>query len=166
MAGRPREEQKTLQSDLKNAHISVHFDNQIGRRGRTSVLSALQTFLLEHPHFNGEITAEEIGTPPAFHGARIGRLETTTGPHVSAPSGAFWQPPQVEKIIEKLRDRTYELVAPLELFAYAMHDEPDGAVGSLGAIQAAVGKHLPGSQFRRVHLFHVGFLKHICSIPL
>lgn len=165
MAERTKEEQETLQSDLQNAYISVDFGNEIGRRDRASVLSALQQFLLERPHFKGVIAAEEIGTPPGFHGARIGRFETTTGPHVSAPSGAFWQPPQVEKIVEKLRDRTYKPVAPLELFAYATHDEPDGAVGSLEAIQAAVETHLPGSQFRRVHLFHVGFLKHIFSMP-
>ena len=163
---RPKEEQETLRSDLQNAYISVNFDNGIGTRDRASVLSALQTFLLAHPHFEDEIEAEQIGTPSGFHGARIGRFETTTGPHVSAPSGAFWQPPQVEKIVEKLSDKTYKVAAPLELFAYATHDEPDGAVGSLEAIQAAVEEHLPGSQFRRVHLFHVGFLKHICSMPL
>ena len=165
MAARPKEEQKILQSDLQNAHISVHFGNEQGRRDRASVLGALQTFLLEQPHFSGEIATEDIGMPSGFHGARIGRFETTTGPHVSAPSGAFWQPPQVAKIVEKLSDKTYEVTPPLELFAYATHDEPDGAVGSLETIQAAVAEHLPGSQFRRVHLFHVGFLKHICSMP-
>jgi len=165
MARHTREEQETLHSDLRDAHIIVYFGNELGRRDRASVLFALQRFLLEHPHFKGEIAAEEIGMPRGFHGARIGRFETTTGPHVSAPSGASWQPPQVSKIIEKLRDRTYKSVAPLELFAYATHDEPDGAVGSLEAIQAAVEAHLPGSPFRRVHLFHVGFLKHICSMP-
>lgn len=164
MAARPKEQQKILQSDLQNAHISVHFGNEQGRRDRASVLVALQTFLLEHPHFNGEIATEDIGMPSGFHGARIGRFETTTGPHVSAPSGAFWQPPQVAKIVEKLSDKTYEVTPPLELFAYATHDEPDGAVGSLETIQAAVAEHLPGSQFRCVHLFHVGFLKHICSM--
>ncbi len=164
MTARPKEERETLQLDLQNAHISVQFSNEQGRRDRAFVLSALQTFLLEHPHFTGEITTDDIGMPSGFHGARIGRVETTTGPHVSAPSGAFWQPPQVAKIIEKLTDKTYEVTAPLELFAYATHDEPDGAVGSLETIQAAVAEHLPGSQFRCVHLFHVGFLKHICSM--
>lgn len=84
-----------------------------------------------HPHFEGETEAEEIGTPPGFHGARIGRFEITSGPRVSGPSADYWRPPQVEKISGKLRDKTYELTAPLERFAYATHDEPDGAVGSL-----------------------------------
>lgn len=166
MTGRPRNEQETLQVDLQHAHISVYFGNEIGGRDRTAVFSKLQTFLLAHPHFEGEVEAEEIGLPPGFHGARIARVESITGPRVSGPSADYWRPPQVEKIIEKLRDKTYEPAAPLELFAYATHDDPDGAVGSLEAIQAAVRTHLPDSQFRRVHLFHAGLLKHICSMPL
>jgi hypothetical protein len=164
MARRPQTEQEVLQADLRNAYISIHFDNDLGMRDRAALLHHLQGFLLEHPHFNGELAEEVLGTPQGFHGARIGRFEFTNGPHISAPSGSFWQPPQVEKITEKLSDKTYTPGAPLELFAYATHDEPDGAVGSLEAIQAAVAQHLPGSLFRRVHLFHVGFLKHICSI--
>jgi len=51
----------------------------------------------------------------------------------------------------------------MELFAYATHDEPDGAVGWLESIQATVAEHMPGSQFSRVHLFHVSFKRHIWS---
>lgn len=165
MAGRPRAEREALQADLRDAYITVHLDNELGIRDRAALLHVLHDFLLEHPHFNGEVTEEVLGTLQGFHGARVGRFEITDGPHVSAPSGAFWQAPQVEKIAEKLRDKEYKPVAPLELFAYATHDEPDGAVGALETIQAVVAQYLPGSLFRRVHLFHVGFLKHICSMP-
>jgi len=96
----------------------------------------------------------------------LGRFDHfADGPHFSAPSAGFWQPPQAEKIVEKLSDKEYTPAAPMELFAYSTHDEPDGAVRSLEAIQAAVAKHQPGSRFQRVHVFHVGFLKHICSMP-
>lgn len=165
MADRPQAEKEALQADLRDAHISIHFDNDLGMRDRAALLHHLQNFLLGHPQITGEVTEEDLGIPPGFHGARIGRFGSPNGPHISAPSGAFWQPPQVEKITEKLRDKTYQPLAPLQLFAYATHDEPDGAVGSLEAIQAAVAQHLPGSLFRRVHLFHVGFLKHIASMP-
>jgi hypothetical protein len=40
-----------------------------------------------------------------------------------------------------------------------------GRAGSIEEVQAAITKHLPGSQFRRVHVFHLGFLKHVCSMP-
>lgn len=96
MAKRPQTEQEALQTDLRNAYISIHFDNDLGMRDRAALLHHLQGFLLEHPHFNGVIAEEVLGTPLGFHDARIGRFQFTNGPHISAPSGAFWQPPQVD----------------------------------------------------------------------
>ena len=54
MAKRPQTEQEALQTDLRNAYISIHFDNDLGMRDRAALLHHLQGFLLEHPHFNGE----------------------------------------------------------------------------------------------------------------
>ena len=138
---------------------------QLGTRDRARIFGAVQEVPLAHPGFRGEITAEIVGTPPGFDGARVGRFgHFADGPHISAPSAGYWQPPRVGNIVGKLCDTQYTPAAPMELFAYSTHDEPDGAVGSLEAIQAAVAQHLPESQFERVHLFHVGFLSHICSM--
>ena len=54
MAKRPQTEQEALQTDLRNAYISIHFDNDLGMRDRAALLHHLQGFLLEHPHFNGD----------------------------------------------------------------------------------------------------------------
>ena len=161
----PASVRQELQIELRNAYISLNFANEAGSRDRAALLRTVQEFLLGHAGFSGEIDPEDIGAPQGFHGAKVGRFDVSDGPHISAPSGAYWQPPQVDKITEKLPDKTYEPVAPLELFAYATHDEPDGAVGSLETIEATVAEHLPASMFQRVHLFHLGFLRHICSIP-
>ena len=74
-------------------------------------------------------------------------------------------PPQLDKIEEKLRTKNYTFVGPLELIAYSPHDEPDGHIDSLDEIQACIHRHLPGSLFTRVHVFHLGFLKHVVTIP-
>jgi hypothetical protein len=159
-------DQQALLADLQDAHISVQFAELAGTRVRAAALGALQAFLLARPQFSGEVSAEDIGMPAGFDGARIFRGGTkNTGPYVSSPSGGYLQPPKIDKIVEKLRDKTYEPAAPLELFAYATHDEPDGAIGWLESIQASVTEHLAGSKFRRVHLFHLGFLKHISTMP-
>lgn len=74
-------------------------------------------------------------------------------------------PPQIDKIREKLTDKRYQTTVPLELFAYATHDEPDGAVGLVEQIDHCVRTHLPGSLFRRVSVFHVGLGQLIYSHP-
>lgn len=163
----PGELQQRLRADLLNAYISLNFLEDLGTRDRARVLHVIQEVLLATPGFSGEITAESIGTPRGFHGARVGRFDhIKDGPKFSAPSVGFWKAPQVHKIAEKLSDKTYTPAAPMELFAYSPHDEPDGAVGSLEEIQAVIAEHLPGSQFQCVHVFHLGFLTHICSMAL
>ena len=74
-------------------------------------------------------------------------------------------PPQLNKIEEKLRDKNYTFTGPLELFAYSPHDEPDGHINGLDEIQACITQNLTGSLFTRVHVFHLGFLKHIITMP-
>jgi hypothetical protein len=74
-------------------------------------------------------------------------------------------PPQLEQITTKLKDKTYQYSGRLELFAYSIHDEPDGAVGGLEAIEQTIRQDIGTSKFDRVHVFHVGFLKHILTLP-
>lgn len=74
-------------------------------------------------------------------------------------------PPQLEQITTKLKDKTYQYSGRLELFAYSIHDEPNGAVGGLEAIEQTIRQDIGTSKFDRVHVFHVGFLKHILTLP-
>lgn len=159
---RPAGEQQALRAALHDAHISVLFAEEAGLRDRAAVLSKLQSYLLSHLGRRGEVGADDIGYPDGFHSATIWRGSVSDGPRVTSPSAGYWHPPQVGAITKHLQTH-YETDAPLDLFAYATHDEPNGSVGSLATIQAAVAQHLPGSQFRQVHLFHVGFRQHIWS---
>ena len=56
------------------------------------------------------------------------------GPHVTSSSAGYWSPPQVDNITKHLQTQ-YEAEVPLELFAYATHDEPDGSIDSLDTIR-------------------------------
>jgi hypothetical protein len=162
----PEAEEAQLRKDTRNAYITVNFAEDLDTRGRADAFRAIQSVLLGDRDYKGEITADSIKNPNGFESAKVGRYAVIAdGPHFQAPSGSFWSRPQVEKIVEKLTDKTYAPKAPLELFAYSPYNEPDGAVGSIEEVQAAITKHLPGSQFRRVHVFHLGFLKHVCSMP-
>jgi hypothetical protein len=154
-------------ADLQDVHVSVHFANDAGIRDRAKVLFGLQSFFLSRPDFAGRVMPEDLEFPQGFRLANVGRFKSiSNGPEVVAPSGDYLRPPQVDKIKEKLCDKSYDSAgAPMELFAYAMHDEPDGAVGWLESIQSTVAEHIAGSKFRRVHLFHVGFKRHIWSYP-
>ena len=162
LARRPAGEQQALQARLHDAHISVIFAEQAGLRDRAGAISKLQSYLLGHLGRRGEVGAADIGHPEGFHSATIWRGGVSDGPRITSPSAGYWHPPQVGAITKHLQTH-YETDAPLDLFAYATHDEPDGSVGSLATIHAAVAQHLPGSQFRQVHLFHVGFRHHIWS---
>jgi hypothetical protein len=79
--------------------------------------------------------------------------------HITTSSAGSWLPPQLDKIREKLVDKTYRTNVPLELFAYSMHDEVDGHVDGLAAIENCINTYLPGSKFRRVSVFNRGFLQ-------
>jgi hypothetical protein len=163
MAKWPAPEREVLQADLGDAYISLDFFNDAGRQARTAALYAVQGYLKAHPRFAGKIDPESLGEPDGFASAQVFRGSVSAGPHLSSPSGGSWQWPNLEKIVEKLRDKTYTTTAPLELFAYTLYDEADLHMNSLPAIQDAVAQHLPGSQFGRVHVFHVGHRRHIWS---
>jgi hypothetical protein len=161
----PEAEEAQLRNDMRNAYITVNFAEDLGVKGRAEAFHVMQAVLLGLPGFKGEITAETLHNPKGFQGAKLWRNDFESGPHFQAPSVSNWSGPQVEKIIEKLTEKTYAPVAPMELFAYSPYNEPDGAVGSIDAIQAAVAAHMPKSKFRRVHIFHAGFGKHVWSSP-
>jgi hypothetical protein len=99
--------------------------------------------------FTGDLLGE-FKTPIGLERAVIHRGSVTNGPEFSPFSAGSWLPPQIDKIREKLVDKRYQTTAPLELFTYALHDEPDGAVGAMEQIDEVVRAHLPGSRFRRV----------------
>jgi hypothetical protein len=159
----PPREQLQVQANAADVFLSLNFDNGARMQEHVQALIAVQHLLLDVPGFTGDVPLDRFGTIRGLNAAKVFRGNVKDGPQLSAPSGGYWLPPQADKLVEKLRDKKYETRAPLELFAYATHDEPDGAVGSLEAIQGAVTAHLPGSLFRRVHLFHRGFLRHIWS---
>jgi len=163
---RAHDERRALDAALSDAHVHADFANQAGPKLRAAAFYRIQEFLSVNPGYDGWVVAEDIGSPQGFHEARVTRTAgRTDGPSVAAPSVSGYIAPQLEQIITKLTDKTYVTDRPLDLFAYAIYDEPDGRVGMLEAIKAAVGERLSGSKFQRVHLFHAGFLRHICSIP-
>jgi hypothetical protein len=118
---------------------------------------------LDYPGFTGCALVAQIGS--GINAATIFRGGVTNGPQISPFSLGSWLPPQVALIERKLRDKSYKTDAPLELFAYATHDEPDLAVGSMERIEEAITTHLPGSSFTRVRVFHLGFLQHLFTYP-
>lgn len=87
------------------------------------------------------------------------------GPRLIVPSSGHVQPMQIDKIREMLTVKTHQTKTPLELFAYSVHDEVDGYVGALEAIEQCVDAHLPGSSFRRVRVFDFGRGRHVGSWP-
>jgi hypothetical protein len=86
-------------------------------------------------------------------------------PHIVAPSAGYWLPPQLEKIREELVTKAYHTDAPLELFAYSRHDEVDGHLGGLAAIEACIKAHLPASKFERVSVFNLAFRQLVFRYP-
>lgn len=164
LARHATQERTALARDLRNAFIRAYFSNEAGSWDRSAAFKALQAFLRVRPGFTGDVTAEDIGLPRGFHHAYIGRADFINGPDVGAPSADFLRPPQIERITRKLKTKV-QTTEPLELFAYTNFDEPAGAVGSLETIQAAAIAGLTESRFRRVHVFHLGFLQHVWSSP-
>ncbi len=150
-------EQTELSTRCKDAHLSLTFEETAGTRVRTGAMSAIQNRVLALAHdYEGEMF-RDLDHPAGLHGARIIHGCGTGGPHINASSAGPWLPPQVDKIEEKLTKKKYRTAGPLELFAYANHDEPDGAVDSLAQIDACVRTYLPGSAFKRVRVFNLGF---------
>jgi hypothetical protein len=119
-------------------------------------MSAIQDKLLVNPGCKGELFNPD-GMPDGLESDKAFRGSVSNGPHIVFFSGGYWCPPQITKIVEKPTRKNYVTKAPLELFAYSVRDEPTAAVGLQEQIEACVREHLPGSRFRRVHVFHLGY---------
>jgi hypothetical protein len=165
LRGMPPEQLARVQAAFADVHLSLNFEEMAGTKDRSAALSAIQKELLKLPSgYSGPLFTDST-LPARLHGVRVFRNKTTDGPQLSAPSAGYWIPPQLSKIKEKLREKNYTFTGPLELFAYSPHDESDGHINSLDEIRACVNQNLPGSLFTRVHVFNLGFLKHIVTIP-
>ncbi len=158
-------DQFRVQVAFADAHLSLNFDEGSGMRVRSAALESIQKRSLSLPSGYDGPVFDYSTLPKGLYGATIYRIGVTTGPHFMTPSVGEWLPPQLGKIEEKLRDKRYVFTGPLELFAYSTHDEPGGHINSLDEIQACITRHLAGSSFMRVHVFHLGFLKHIVTVP-
>jgi hypothetical protein len=155
------ENQERLCIDVNDVFFSIGFRSEAGLRDRTKALRAVQDFLLQYPGYVGALPPKRLGLPRGLEFATIHRSHVTNGPKFSHFSAGRWLPPQASKLEEKLQTGRYRSDIPMELFAYAIHDEPDIAVGSLELLQDLIVKLLPGSSFRRVHVFDLGFRRHL-----
>lgn len=154
-----------LATENADAFFSIIFANDAGLRDRTRAMNAIQQFLLEHPNHQGAVPLRAVGRPSGLSSLIIHRGQVSRGPKFSHFSAGRWLPPQVSKLEAKLRPGRYKCEFPLELFAYAVHDEPDAAIGSLEGLQSTIVTLLPGSSFRRAHIFDLGFGRHLFSYP-
>jgi hypothetical protein len=162
----PTKSQARLLGETVDVFFSVVFSNKAGARDRTKALRAIQEFLLQHPGHTGVVPPEVVGRHLGVTSATIHRGHVTRGPKFSHFSTGPWLPPQVSKVAEKLRPGRYERSdIPMELFAYAIHDEPDLSVGSLEQLQNVIVERLPGSVFRRARVFDLGLRRHLYSYP-
>ncbi|HEX3949489.1 MAG TPA: hypothetical protein VHW95_06535 [Steroidobacteraceae bacterium] len=160
------EEQATVSAEMADVHISMIFDENAGTRDRGKLVTGVLRELLARPAgFRGDIYGDLDDLPRGLHSATIARFKKANGPTITSPSAGYWCPPQLEQITTKLKDKTYQCSGRLELFAYSIHDEPDGAVGGLEGIEQTIRQDIGTSKFDRVHVFHVGFLKHILTLP-
>ena len=120
-----------------------------------------KSFFFKIPAMSAFWPPKRLGRPRGLDAATVHRGHVTNGPKFSHFSAGVWLPPQASKLEEKLRPGRYRSDLPMELFAYAIHDEPDLAVGSLELLQDVIAKLLPESSFRRAH----GFRRHLYTYP-
>jgi len=161
----PAIEQASVRAASADVFLSLNFEEMAGTKDRSAALAAIQKELLRLPAGYVGPLFTHTTLPARLHAAKVFRNKTTDGPHFSAPSAGYWMPPQLNKIEEKLREKTYAFTGPLELIAYSEHDEPDGHVNTLDAIRECISQNLPESLFTRVHVFHLGFRTHILTMP-
>jgi hypothetical protein len=159
------ENQERLRIEANDIFFSITFRNEAGLRDRTRALQAVQEFLLQHPGYVGVLAPKRIGLSRGVDTATVHRGHVTNGPKFSHFSAGTWLPPQASKLEGKLQPGRYRSEFPMELFAYAIHDEPDLAVGSLESLQDLIVKLLPASSFRRAHVFDLGFRRHLYAHP-
>jgi hypothetical protein len=106
-----------------------------------------------HPQLAGPLFVTGA-KPEGLVSGHAYRDKHSGGVRIHSFSVGSWLPPDVSIITQNLTAKTYDVRVPLELFVYAVHDEPNGAVGSLEQMDACVATHLIGSIFKRVHLLH------------
>jgi hypothetical protein len=159
------EDQASVHAAFADVHLSLNFEEMAGKKDRSAALSAIQKELLRHPAGYAGPLFSRTTMPARLHAVSVFRNKTTNGPHFSAPSAGSWMPPQLKKIEQKLREKNYTFTGQLELIAYSEHDEPDGHINSLDEIRACIIQNLRGSRFTRVHVFHLGFLQRVVSVP-
>lgn len=162
----PEEEQKMLLADCSNISLSLSIDEKATSKVRIEIMREIQARLLaKGAGFKGKLFEQDDDSPEGLEGARAFRDEITNGPRIYAPSAGSWLAPQVDKIREKLAEKNYRTERPLELIAYATHDEADAHVNSLPMIDECVQRHLPGSRFRRVWVFNRHFRQLVYVYP-
>jgi hypothetical protein len=150
----PAVEQARLRAEGEDLFLALRISNDAGARDRTQLMGSIQAQLLAKPSdFKGNLF-DSLNRPRGLLEAIVHRGHVTNGPRINAPSAGSWLPPQIQKIEEKLTAKTYSTSAPLELFAYATHDDVDAHVRSLNLVDECVKTHLPGSQFLRVRVFN------------
>ena len=162
----PEKEQKMLLADCSNISLSLSIDEKTNTKGRAEIMKEIQACLLaKGPGFEGKLFEHDDDYPDGLEGARAFRDEITNGPRIYAPSAGPWLAPQIDKIREKLAEKNYRTERPLELIAYATHDEANGHVNSLAMIDECVQRHLPGSRFRRVWVLNRHFPERVYVYP-
>ena len=150
--------------DRKDEHDEVY--RTAREKGRAIVAEIADCHRRGQPILVGTVSIDAIGRPDGLNFVRMHRRPATRGPRFSHFSAGRWERPQVSAIEDKLRPNRYKTSKiPMELFAYAVHDEPDLEIGSLEELQSAIVRHLPASVFRRAHIFDFGFRRHLYSHP-
>ncbi len=160
----PPAAKETLRSNCRNVHLNIFgLSNTAGKRDRKQIMQCIQERLLaQSVDFIGELYDRhelyDRGTQLGHRGVTVIRGDDIlNGPHIYAPSSGLWLMPQISKIEEKLTQKTYNTTAPLELWAYSVHDEVGAHVDSLAMIGKCVEQYLGKSQFQRVLVFDLWF---------
>ena len=159
LASWPEADQTQIKTRCTGLHLSVTFNEAAALRARTQIMREIQKRLLNNDaQFAGELFPKHE-MPAELTWARVfrGVVAGAGAPHITTSSAGSWCAPQIDKIKEKLVDKRYEIEAPLELIAYAVHDEPDGHVDSLTLIKRCIDTYLPGSRFDRVSVINLAF---------
>jgi|GEM_PF-6250204 len=153
------EQQEQLRLKSANVFLVLNNGNETGQRGRTELMRLVQEQLLvKSINFIGELS--ECSGIEVIRGPDI-----KNGPEFNVPSSGDWLMPQISKLEEKLTVKTYRTSAPLELFAYCLHDDIDAHVDSLRLLDECVGKHQPGSNFQCVRVFDLSAKKERYRFP-
>jgi hypothetical protein len=164
LARRSAAEQLQLDQRCKDVFLSLNIKEDAGSRQRTTIMTWIQDQVLSlPPGFTGPLFGSD--GPSGLHRAAVHRGHVTNGPRINAPSGGSWLYPQIEKLKDKLTNKTYRINAPLDLFAYSTHDELDGHIDSLAEIETCIKTHLANSPFRKVYVFNAGFSSLVYQYP-